>query len=414
MPQPFRATAISVLLRFALLTILCCTWSPCPAVAQATTKPAVSTSPVPLAPAPPSNPKLQPDGSVVFRFVMPRAAKVELHLEGAKNAFPMMKAADGAWNVTLPRLAPQYYSYSFKVDTTEALDPHNVTLKTSFFSTQNVFLVPGHPAMPWEPADVPHGVLHHHYYRSSIVGINSEYYVYTPPDFDPSNQEKYPVLYLLHGYSDDPSAWTSMGKANVILDNLIAQGKVKPMIVVMPLGYGTMEVITRGWSTWKDPELIRLNYSRFSDTLFHEVMPLVKRQYPISDKREDHAVAGLSMGGAESLLVGLNHVDDFAYVGGFSSAPLGGTEQDGFALPFPNISAQSAADINTRLRLLWIACGTEDGLFKPNQNFIAWLKEKGLQPTVIQTPGMHVWMVWRDNLSHFAPLLFQSSSGQSK
>ena len=112
-----------------------------------------------------------------------------------------------------------------------------------------------------------------------------------------------------------------MGKANAILDNLIAQGKVKPMIVVMPLGYGTMEVITRGWTTWKDPELIHRNYAQFSDMLFREVMPRVKREYPLSDKREEHAIAGLSMGGAESLLTGLNHIDDFAYVGGFSSAP---------------------------------------------------------------------------------------------
>ena len=195
-----------------------------------------------------------------------------------------------------------------------------------------------------------------------------------------------------------------MGKANVILDNLIAQGKAKPMIVVMPLGYGTMEVITRGWSSWKDPELIRRNYWRFSDALFQEVMPLVKHQYPLSDKREDHAVAGLSMGGAESLLVGLNHLDDFAYVGGFSSAPLG---ESVFDSAFPGITAQSAPDINAKLRVLWIACGTEDGLLDRNQKFIAWLKGKGLQPTAIQTPGMHAWMVWRDNLTNFAPLLFR-------
>ena len=135
-------------------------------------------------------------------------------------------------------------------------------------------------------------------------------------------------------------------------------------------------------------------------------MPLVKQQYPLSDKREEHAIAGLSMGGAESLLVGLNHIDDFAYVGGFSSAPLG--QQSGFASSFPGITTQSAPDINARLRLLWISCGTEDGLFGDNQKLIAWLKEKGLKPTAIQTPGMHAWMVWRDNLTNFVPLLFQS------
>lgn len=384
--------------------VFCVIWAGA-ASAQPAAKPTQSAAPVPLESAPPVDPQLQPDGTIVFRFAMPNATKVELHLEGVKDPLPMTKAPDGAWSVTVPRLAPQYYSYTFKVDGTDVLDPHNVTFKTSFFSTQNIFLVPGQPPMSWETANVPHGVVHHHYYRSDIVGINSEYFVYTPPDFDPGSPKKYPVLYLLHGYSDDPSAWTTMGKANVILDNLIAQGKARPMIVVMPLGYGTMEVIARGWSTWHDHELVRRNYARFSDALFQEVMPRVKQQYPLSDKREEHAVAGLSMGGGESLLTGLNHLDDFAYVGGFSSAPLG---EGGFDSSFPGITAQSAPGINARLRLLWISCGTEDGLFDPNQKLIAWLREKGIQPTAIQTPGMHAWMVWRDNLTNFAPLLFQS------
>ncbi len=390
----------------ALLAVLYCgLWSHA-LNAQSGAKAHPAAAPVPLEPAAPASPQVQPDGTAIFRLAMPNAMKVELHLEGVKDPFAMTRGPDGRWSVTVPKLAPQYYSYSFKVDGTDVLDPHNVTLKTSFFSTQNIFLVPGHPPRLWETADVPHGVIHHHYYRSKIVGINSEYYVYTPPGFDPGSKQEYPVLYLLHGYSDDPSAWTGMGKANVILDNLIAQGKAKPMIVVMPLGYGTMEVITRGWIAWQDPELVRRNYARFADALFQEVMPRVKRRYPLSDKREEHAVAGLSMGGAESLLVGLNHPDDFAYVAGFSAAPLG--SQHGYESSFPGITVQSAPGINARLRVFWVACGTEDGLFGGNQKFIAWLKEKGLNPTAVQTPGMHVWMVWRDNLSNFLPLLFQS------
>jgi len=370
----------------------------CPASAQ-------SAAPVAVPPTTLISPRLRPDGTAVFRLVMPNAAKVELNLEGMKAPLPMRKAGDGAWSVTVPKLAPQYYSYSFKVDGTDVLDPRNATFTTGFFEKENTFLVPGNPPMPWEVANVPHGVVHHHYYRSNIVGIESEYYVYTPPNFVPGNEQKYPVFYLLHGYSDDPSAWMAMAKANVILDNLIAQGKAKPMIVVMPLGYGTMEIVARGWSSVDDRELVRRNHRRFSDTLFQELIPLVKRQYPISDSREDHAVAGLSMGGAESLLVGLNHLDDFAYVGGFSSGRLG---EDDFGSAFPGITTQSAPSINAKLRLLWIACGTEDELLDRNQKLIAWLKEKGLQPTAVQTPGMHTWMVWRDNLTNFAPLLFRS------
>ncbi len=137
---------------------------------------------------------------------MPNAQHVELHLEGHKDPFPMTKAADGTWSVDVPGLAPELYSYSFNVDGTEVLDPHNTFIKTSFFSNQNVFTVPGHPARPWEEADVPHGIVHHHFYHSNVVGIDSQYYVYTPPGFNPASSKTYPVLYLLHGYSDDPSA----------------------------------------------------------------------------------------------------------------------------------------------------------------------------------------------------------------
>jgi enterochelin esterase family protein len=258
--------------------------------------------------------------------------------------------------------------------------------------------------MPWEEADVPHGVVEHHFYHSGIVGIDSQYYVYTPPGFDPKAKKKYPVLYLLHGYSDDPSAWTWMGKANVVLDNLIAAGQAKPMIVVMPWGYGDMRVIREGWAAWRDPAVIQSNFDRFGEALYEEVMPRVKRQYPLSDKREDHAIAGLSMGGAETLLVGLNHIDDFAWIGSFSAGGLG---SDHYETHFPGITAQTGPQLQARLKLLWIACGTEDGLNTPNQAFLAWLRANGMTPTAIHTPGMHAWTVWRDNLSHFAPLLFQ-------
>ena len=363
-----------------------------------------STAPTALIPAPMKSPQVDADGNATFTLAMPNAAKVELHLENVAAPFAMTKRADGAWTVTVPKLAPQYYSYSFDVDGTSVIDPNNTTLKTSFFSTQNIFLVPGQPAMPWEVADVPHGEIHHHFYRSKIVDINSEYYVYTPPGFDAKSKKKYPVLYLLHGYSDEPSAWTWMGKANVILDNLIAQGKAKPMIVVMPLGYGTMDMITRGWAVWRDPQTTARNFKDFGRVLYEEVMPLVKEQYPLSDKREEHAIAGLSMGGAETLLVGLNHTDDFAYIGAFSA---GGIGDSNFGPLFPAITPQSGAQIQSKLKVFWVACGEQDGLFPPNQKLIAWLKEQGMQPTAIATPGMHVWMVWRDNLSNFVPLLFK-------
>jgi enterochelin esterase-like enzyme len=382
--------------------------------AQQATAVTEKAAPVPLVAAPTKYPELQTDGTAVFQLAMPSAQTVDLHLEGKKDAIPMIKGADGTWSASVPGLAPEYYSYSFTVDAkpgvmgsgTSVLDPHNTFIKTSFFSNQNVFLVPGSPAMPWEEANVPHGVVHHHAYHSGIVGIESQYYVYTPPGFDPKSDKKYPVLYLLHGYSDDPSAWTFMGKANVILDNLIAAGKAKPMIVVMPWGYGDMRVISQGWASWRDPAVIKSNFGNFGRALYTEVMPMVKQEYPISDKREDHAIAGLSMGGAETLLIGLRHTDDFAWIGAFSA---GGIGADHFEPLFPAITPQTAAEVQAKLKLLWIACGTEDGLYQPNQNLITWLKTQGMTPTAISTPGMHAWMVWRGNLSVFAPLLFQGN-----
>ncbi len=365
------------------------------------------TAPVPLVPAPPPSPTVHGDGSVTFDLLMPHAEKVELQVEGFAAPFAMERSTSetGHWTYTLAKLAPEFYSYSFLVDGTNVVDPHNVVTKPSAFRVQSVFLVPGHEL--WETRDVPHGTVHHHEYTSEIVKRPSSYYVYTPPGFDAGAKKSYPVLYLLHGYSDEGWAWTDMGKANVILDNLIAEGKAQPMIVVMPLGYGDMDMIKRGWIAWQDPELVRRNFTLFGQALYREVMPRVNAEYPVSAKREDHAIAGLSMGGAETLLIGLNHTDDFAWIGAFSAGGIGATN---FAQIFPAITPASAAKITAGNRLLWISCGTEDGLIDPNRKLIAWLKEQGMQPKAVETPGMHVWMVWRDNLAHFAPLLFQPKS----
>jgi enterochelin esterase family protein len=258
--------------------------------------------------------------------------------------------------------------------------------------------VPG-PGLLWEVGDVPHGEIHHHFYRSKIVGDDRDFYVYTPPNYDSRAKQDYPVLYLLHGYSDDASGWTAVGRANVILDNLIVQGKAKPMIVVMPLGYGDFEVVRRGWGSWSDKELARRNLSKFTDVLLAEVAPQIEADYRVKKDRESRAIAGLSMGGTESLLTGLNHLDQFAWVGAFSS---GGLEED-FSAEFPGLDSGA----NKRLKLLWIACGTDDDLIKMNRLLKSWLKEKGVQYTDIETPGAHTWMVWRRDLGTLAPLLFQ-------
>jgi enterochelin esterase family protein len=221
--------------------------------------------------------------------------------------------------------------------------------------------------------------------------------VYTPPNFDKSGETRYPVLYLLHGYSDMADAWTVMGRANFILDNLISKGKAKPMIVVMPLGYGALKLLDKGWNIGHD-ELWRSNIERFSDVLLTEVIPQVERDYPVQKNRDGRALAGLSMGGAESLYVGLNHLDQFAWI-----APMSAAIFDDPAATFPKLDQTQAATI----KLLWIACGKEDNLIKSNRQFKSWLASRNIKFESVETEGAHTWQVWRRNLTDLVPLLFK-------
>ena len=347
------------------------------------------------------SPEVRADNRVTFRFRDPNAKTVALRLEGQSQTLAMEKEKDdqGVWSVTTAPLDPDFYGYSFVADGIALMDPANWLLKPNLLGPQSVVHVAGPASLPWEVNDVPHGEIHHHFYRSSVAGDDRDYYVYTPPGYDAKTKKLYPVLYLLHGFSDDASGWTAVGRANVILDNLIAHGKATPMIVVMPLGYGTMEMVQHGWGVWSNTELRNRNLAKFREALLTEVIPRVESEYAVSKDRTARAVAGLSMGGAESLLTGLNAIDKFAWIGAFSA---GGIPED-FAQDFPGLDANASQ----RLRLLWIACGTEDGLIKVNRNLRAWLKSKGVQVKEIETPGAHTWMVWRRNLADFAPLLFR-------
>jgi enterochelin esterase-like enzyme len=348
---------------------------------------------------PPSlvTPEVHSDNTVTFRFLAPNAQEVKLSREGTEPV-AMQKDDKGVWSVTTAPLAPDYYGYSIIVDGVRMLDPYNHGLTPNLIAPGNFVHVPG-PSLPWELNDIPHGEVHHHFYRSAVADDQRDFYVYTPPGYDPAAKTTYPVLYLLHGYSDDASGWTAVGRANVILDNLIAEGKAKPMIVVMPLGYGTMEIITLGWGAWGHTDVRDKNFSSFRQALLTEVMPKVESEYRVIKERNSRAIAGLSMGGSESLLTGLNNLDKFAWVGAFSAGGI----PDDFEKDFPGLDAKA----NQQLRLLWIACGTEDRLITVNRSLREWLKTKGIQHTDIETPGMHTWMVWRRNLAEFAGLLFR-------
>jgi enterochelin esterase-like enzyme len=356
----------------------------------------------PQPPPPIVSPEVHPDKTVTFRFRDPNAKEVFLGREGVARV-PMQKDEHGVWSVTTDALEPDFYGYSFIADGVGLIDPSNSVMKPNLLNVQSEVHVPGPNSLSWEISGVPRGEVHHHYYRSAVVGDDRDYFVYTPPGYDPGAKKLYPVLYLLHGYSDDASGWSEVGRANIILDNLIAQGKAKPMLIVMTLGYGAPEIVSRTQSAGlRDPGLRERNYTRFRDALFTEVMPQVEKDYRAASDRNARAIAGLSMGGAESLFVGLNAPDRFAWVGSFSA---GGLSED-FDKVFPKLDSKA----NSELRLLWIACGTDDRLIAVNRKFREWLKAKDIRVTEIETPGAHTWMVWRRNLTTLASLLFQEGS----
>lgn len=376
--------------------------APCPAC-KFTLLLAFSAS-VPLAaqpPAPLRSTEIHRDHSVTFSYKDATATNVTLALDGVDKPIAMEKGETGIWTVTTQPLAPEIYGYHFEANGDRRLDPNNPRTTINLVAISNLITVPGATPQPWEDMNVPHGILHRHIYTTStVLGLpdnQSGYLVYTPPGYDEKAKQPYPVLYLLHGWSDSESGWSVVGRANLILDNLLAAGKIKPMVVVMPLGYGDLAFL-RTHDVWEDPAAIDHNTDLFTQALLTEVLPRVESEYRVSKDRNDRAIAGLSMGGLESLEVGLTHTGQFAWIGGFSSAVHN--------LEYTKVLA-SLDPGTTNLRLLWIACGTEDNLIRPNRKLVDFLKAKNMPVTQIETPGLHTWLVWRDNLVHFVPLLFQ-------
>jgi enterochelin esterase-like enzyme len=347
--------------------------------------------------------RINADRSITFRYRDPDTKAVLCSIENVAKPLAMAKDAEGVWTITSAPLPPGIYRYHFEINGISFLDPANPVSSNSLMRPASMVTVPGDGPQLWDATDVPHGAVHHHIYTTSIVmglpGNQNDYYVYTPPQYDPGRA--YPVLYLLHGWTDSSYGWLYNGRANLILDNLLAQGRIKPMIVVMPLGYGDLAFIHSAIDVWHDAPSIDHNTELYTKTLLGEVMPRVDSGYNISKDRNDHAIAGLSMGGLEAVTIGLAHTDYFASVIGLSAA----VQQLDFQKQFANLDPKRA-----NLRLLWIACGSEDGLAAPNRRLVAFLKEKNMPVTQVEIHGLHTWLVWRDNLIHFAPLLFQTAS----
>ena len=347
-----------------------------------------------------------PDGSITFRYQNGGAQAVTVGTDAVPKPLTMLKDASGVWTATTPPLKPEYYGYNFKVDGAEILDPTQRTVLPNLVSLYSEIRVPGSVPQPWEMQAILHGTVAKHVYTTQIarnLPLNQEpYVVYTPPGYDPKKPGGYPTLYLLHGWSDDAEGWTEIGKVQHMLDALLHGGKVVPMVVVMPEGYGDYKFVTSGFDVWQDPARVDDNVYLFSQMLTGEIIPAVERDYNVAKDGAHRAVAGLSMGGLEALSLGLTQPESFSYVVGMSSAVHGGR----FDQHFPSMAAGYAAS-HAKFKLLWVGCGTEDGLITANRNFVAWAKGKGLPITAVETPGQHNWLVWRGNLMAVAPLLFR-------
>ena len=333
------------------------------------------------------SPEVHPDRRVTFRLLAPNARSVAVNIQGAH---PMLKSNKGLWHATIGPLEPEIYEYDFVVDGLRIVDPANAWLKVWLRASRNVVEVPGDKPMFFEEQQVPHGTVHIHKYASKSLGVTRGLYVYTPPGYETKQGTKYPVLYLFHGFGDSEDAWTVVGRANLIVDNLLAANKAEPLIIVMPYGH-----------TPAAPPVMRSlgRYESFERDLVEDVIGFVQTNYRVSTDQKDRAVAGLSMGGGQSLTVGLGNLELFGWVGAFSSAIPEGENLE-------KLLAEPEA-INDKLKLLWIGCGKNDFLFERNQKFLERLETDKISHVGHITEGAHEWRLWRIYLSEFVPLLFR-------
>lgn len=301
----------------------------------------------------------------------------------------MIRQPDGVWTITIERLPPDRYSYLFEIDGSDQLDLHNRDVK-KWLSLENQFEIPGQPPLLHEAARVPHGALHRHWYESETTGSQRGVLIYTPPHYTPESAD-YPLLYLLHGYGDDESAWIDVGRASFIADNLVAQQRITPLVIVMPYGH-PMELDRQlPFDIYADENLVWMERD-----LLNDLDPFVGQHYRISKDRSQRAIAGLSMGGGQSLAIGLNQIDRFGHVGAFSAAAPQGELLENLALWSLPVEARREGLPN-----LWIACGVDDFLLERNRVFHQQLNERRVTHVYQETPGDHNWFAWRSYLVEF-------------
>jgi enterochelin esterase-like enzyme len=330
------------------------------------------------------------DRRVTFRIRASQAEEVFVNGQWPNGRAAMNKDTNGVWSVTVGPIDPGVWEYSLQIDGVGMIDPGNPAIKPMREPRTSILHLPGQPPLLHDFRDVPHGVVRQHTYRSQALGRLRNLAVYTPPGYDQSPDASYPLLVLQHGSGDNQDTWVAHGKAHWILDNLIAEKRARPMVVVMLDGHAAVATGAGGPQN---------NTVLFERDLLEDVLPLVEKAYRLKSGAEHRGIVGLSMGGGQSLTIGLNHSDRFAWVGGFS-ASVPSRESVATAI-------DHADTTNGRLKLLWIACGKDDFLLRRNEDFIGLLKERNIRHAWRLTDGNHSWPVWRTYLGEFAPLVFQ-------
>jgi enterochelin esterase family protein len=340
-------------------------------------------------PPPVRSPEVQGDRHVTFRLQADKADEVWVSGQWPNGRSAMTKGSNDVWIVTVGPIEPGVWEYSFQVDGLAMIDPLNPGIKPMREPRTSILHLPSEPPALHDFQNVPHGIVRQHSYFSKSLERRRELVVYTPPGYDQKAREKYPTLYLQHGSGDNQATWTTHGKAHWILDNLIAQGHAKPMIVVMMDGHAA---VAGGSAAMTN------NTPMFESDLLEDVLPFIEANYRVKPGSANRAIVGLSMGGGQSLTIGLNHLDRFGWVGGFS-ASVPRAETVASALENPEAT-------NKKLKLLWIGCGKDDFLLKRNEEFLATLKSKNIRYEWHLTEGTHSWPIWRIYLGQFLPRLF--------
>ena len=371
------------------------------------------------------SPVINPDGTVTFRYQAPKAVKVEVtgdflpnetvevEFNGQKMTYDapgvgvFKEGPNGVWEYTTPfKVAPEFYNYTFRVDGQSVLDPNNVFVNRDVASLTSVLLVPGGRADLYTVQRVPHGSVTKVWYPSATAGFDRRLTVYTPAGYETS-KAKYPVLYVLHGIGGDEDAWVTQGRATQILDNLIARGEAKPMIVVFTNGNISQEAAPGENSTGYTRPTMQLPQTMEGtfETAFPEIVKFIDGRYRTVAKKQGRAICGLSMGGFHTLYNTINYPDLFNYSGLFSAAI--GVSDPSVSPIYQDFDKKLDTYFSKKPALLWIGCGSTDFLIQANRDFMKKLDEKGYPYTWMETDGGHIWRNWRIYLTEFVPLLFK-------